>query len=59
MLPVSRPRLVPIGMAIALFVFGATQPNGQAPAGDHTLILLSHSNHTVYEVDPASGQGAP
>jgi YVTN family beta-propeller protein len=29
---------------------------GQASAADHTLVVLSHSNHTVYEVDPANGQ---
>lgn len=25
-------------------------------AARHTLVMLSHSNHTVYEVDPANGQ---
>src|SRR5947207_12233973 len=25
-------------------------------APDHTLVVLSHSNHTVYELDPASGR---
>ena len=25
-------------------------------AQDHTLVVLSHSNHTVYELDPASGR---
>jgi hypothetical protein len=25
-------------------------------AQDHTVIALSHSNHTVYEVDPATGK---
>jgi YVTN family beta-propeller protein len=25
-------------------------------AQDHTLIMLSHSNHTVYEVDPSTGK---
>jgi len=29
---------------------------GTAFAQDHTIIALSHSNHTVYEVDPATGQ---
>src|SRR5262245_32010828 len=28
----------------------------QSTARDHTIIALSHSNHTVYEVDPATGQ---
>src|SRR5438093_11207759 len=25
-------------------------------AQDHTMIALSHSNHTVYELDPATGR---
>ena len=25
-------------------------------AQQHTLVVLSHSNHTVYELDPASGR---
>jgi YVTN family beta-propeller protein len=29
---------------------------GSAFAQDHAIIALSHSNHTVYEVDPASGK---
>ena len=28
----------------------------QARASGHTLVVLSHSNHTVYELDPANGQ---
>jgi len=27
-----------------------------AAAQDHTIVALSHSNHTVYEVDPATGK---
>jgi YVTN family beta-propeller protein len=27
-----------------------------AAAEDHTLVLLSHTNHTVYEVDPSTGR---
>jgi YVTN family beta-propeller protein len=55
--PVSRPRFIPLGLAIVLLLLSGTAlPNAQAPAGDHTLILLSHSNHTVYEVDPANGK---
>jgi YVTN family beta-propeller protein len=27
-----------------------------AAAQDHTLVVLSHSNHTVYELDPATGR---
>jgi len=29
---------------------------GTAFAQDHTIVALSHSNHTVYEVDPATGK---
>ena len=29
---------------------------GAAAAQDHTIVALSHSNHTVYEVDPATGR---
>jgi YVTN family beta-propeller protein len=38
---------ISIGVIPAAYLHAAT---------DHTLIVLSHSNHTVYEVDPASGQ---
>ena len=31
-------------------------PAAPAAAQDHTLVVLSHSNHTVYELDPASGR---
>src|SRR5919198_1266282 len=27
-----------------------------AAAQNHTIVALSHSNHTVYEVDPATGK---
>jgi YVTN family beta-propeller protein len=30
--------------------------SARARAQDYTIIALSHSNHTVYEVDPATGQ---
>ena len=30
-----------------------------AAAQDHTLVVLSHSNHTVYELDPATGRILP
>jgi YVTN family beta-propeller protein len=39
--------------AIALAATGASRTQA---AGGHTLIVLSHSNHTVYEVDPTNGQ---
>ena len=57
MSPASRPRLFPLGLTLVALVLASTAlPHGQAPAGDHTLILLSHSNHTMYEVDPATGK---
>jgi len=40
-----------IGAAFCAFVLP-----GPAAAQDHTLVMLSHTNHTVYEVDPASGK---
>src|ERR1051326_988192 len=46
-------RLVPFLAAIVLAPHGA-HPRHAAAA--HTLIVLSHSNHTVYEVDPATGR---
>ena len=30
--------------------------SASARSQDHTIIALSHSNHTVYEVDPATGK---
>ena len=39
---------------IATIAAIATARGDAAP--DHTLIVLSHSNHTVYELDPATGQ---
>jgi len=37
---------------LLLFVGRPTPARGQ----DHTLIVLSHTNHTVYELDPATGR---
>jgi YVTN family beta-propeller protein len=42
-----------VGMMVEMMV---ETPRGQAPPHDHTLVMLSHTNHTVYEVDPANGQ---
>src|SRR5882672_6326899 len=39
-------------VGVALIVASATV----ASAPDHTLVVLSHSNHTVYELDPATGR---
>src|SRR6267154_61215 len=41
---------------LRVFVFSWLILGGPAfAAADHTLVVLSHSNHTVYELDPASG----
>ncbi len=39
--------------ALALSALLAASPTR---AQDHTLVVLSHSNHTVYEVDPSTGR---
>ena len=43
-----------VSAGVLLFTIGVGRA---APAGapDHSLIVLSHSNHTVYEIDPATG----
>jgi DNA-binding beta-propeller fold protein YncE len=40
-------------MLVVLVSFALT---GTARAQDHTLVILSHRNHTVYELDPATGK---
>jgi len=40
--------LAGVGLLVTLASPGSAQ--------DHTLVVLSHSNHTVYELDPASGR---
>src|SRR5438128_2304567 len=49
--PFSRARIVLLAAGLAAFA-----PALDAAPQSHTLVVLSHSNHTVYEVDPASGQ---
>jgi len=44
------PPLLPIVFVIAAAAIASAQ------AADHTLVVLSHSNHTVYELDPATGR---
>jgi len=44
------------GLAFLTMVFRAIAAPTDSTAPDHTLVVLSHSNHTVYEVDPASGR---
>lgn len=39
-----------------LVVLASLVPVGAARAQDHTLVVLSHRNHTVYELDPATGR---
>ena len=54
----SRPRIVLVGVALVSFALaGAAPSRGQeSGAKGHTLVVLSHSNHTVYEMDPSSGR---
>ena len=40
-------------LIVALIVVASAT---KASAQDHTLVVLSHSNHTVYELDPATGR---
>ncbi len=47
-----RGRIALAGLAPLAFLLAATT---SARAQAHTLIVLSHTNHTVYEVDPTSG----
>ena len=44
------------GLAFLTTVFRAIAAPPDSTSPDHTLVVLSHSNHTVYEVDPASGR---
>jgi YVTN family beta-propeller protein len=39
-----------------LLLFGGLGRSASARAQGHTLIVLSHTNHTVYELDPATGR---
>jgi YVTN family beta-propeller protein len=41
-----------VSVGLLLLCGRATPARGQ----DHTLIVLSHTNHTVYELDPATGR---
>jgi YVTN family beta-propeller protein len=48
------------GIRVAATVVAATAVAAAAPSAApgevHTIVALSHSNHTVYEVDPATGR---
>src|SRR5258708_4262959 len=46
-------RVVTVGL---LFLCGGISAATPARAQGHTLIVLSHTNHTVYELDPATGK---
>jgi len=48
-----RVRFAAVGTLLLLLAMAGATP---ARAQDHTLVVLSHSNHTVYEVDPATGK---
>ena len=39
---------------VTLLAFGAVSVSGSA--GTHTLVVLSHNDHTAYELDPATGK---
>ena len=56
MLRGSRSRIGVLGVGLIVALAGSAGVRGQTARRDHTLVLLSHTNHTVYEVDPASGQ---
>src|SRR5437867_4892401 len=47
----TRAKIVTLAAGLASFA-----PAADAAAQSHTLVVLSHSNHTVYELDPASGR---
>jgi YVTN family beta-propeller protein len=49
----SPARVVIVGLVLLFMAFGRATP---ARAQDHTLIVLSHTNHMVYELDPATGK---
>src|SRR5579864_2985572 len=50
----SRPRILALAAALALVALAGTALVGQAPG--HTLIVLSHNNHTAYEVNMTNGR---
>jgi YVTN family beta-propeller protein len=41
-------------LLVTLLAFGVV--SGAGAAGTHTLVVLSHNDHTAYELDPASGK---
>jgi YVTN family beta-propeller protein len=47
--------LAAVSVGILLFTIGVGRA-APADVPDHSLIVLSHSNHTVYELDPGSGR---
>ena len=49
----SPVRVVTVGLLLLFVGLGRAT---FARAQDHTLIVLSHTNHTVYELDPATGR---
>jgi YVTN family beta-propeller protein len=49
----SPARVATVGLLLLCVALGRATP---ALAQQHTLIVLSHTNHTVYELDPATGQ---
>jgi len=52
-----RSTVSPLRVAtVALLALAFLTPAASARAQGHTLVVLSHSNHTVYELDPATGR---
>jgi YVTN family beta-propeller protein len=41
---------------VTLLTLGVIGSIGTRAAGTHTLVVLSHNDHTAYELDPASGR---
>jgi hypothetical protein len=41
---------------LSIAVFALALVGGACGAGTHTLLVLSHNDHTAYELDPASGK---
>src|SRR5947208_8848817 len=48
-------KLMPRGLLAAAALVAGTAALVGAQGRAHTLVVLSHSNHTVYEMNPATG----
>ncbi len=52
----STSSAVNVVIVSALLLAGGVARGTPAHAQGHTLVVLSHSNHTVYELDPTTGR---